>query len=75
MDIQTIFEKALADIQPMLESADRSIRIAEASDDSCVIELTGFCDDCSCTENYTAGILEVFKEKVPTMKNIRFIHA
>lgn len=75
MEIKVILEKALEDIQPMLVSAGRSIRITEADDISCTIELTGFCGGCACTENYTSGIEEVLREKAPGIKDIRFIQA
>lgn len=70
-----IIESALADIRPMLAAAGRSIRIKEATENSCVIELAGFCGDCNCTQSYMEGIQELLNEKAPQITNIQFISA
>ncbi len=70
-----VIEAALRDIQPMLAAAGRSIAIRETSDTSCVIELTGFCGDCACSESYKHGIAELLREHAPQIVDIRFVEA
>lgn len=73
MELENVLKEALFDIEPMLRSAGRSIRLVEMNADSCTIELGGFCGGCACTENYTAGIEEIIRSKAPDVKDIRFI--
>lgn len=73
MHLEQTLKDALADIEPMLRSSGRSIRLTEVGDASCTIELAGFCGGCACTENYATGIEELLRAKAPEMKEIRFI--
>ncbi len=73
MDVKTVIESALTDVEPMLRAAGRSVNVTEASDDRCVIELKGFCGDCACSASYMEGIEEVVREKLPAMKDIQFV--
>lgn len=75
MDIKSLLETALFDIEPMLRAAGRSIAVKEASDDRCVIELKGFCGDCACSSSYMEGIEELVREKIPSIKDIQFVQA
>jgi Fe-S cluster biogenesis protein NfuA len=71
----SVIESALSDLQPMLAAAGRNIRIKESTDTSCVIELSGFCGDCACTQSYMEGIQELLNEKAPQITNIQFVTA
>lgn len=73
MELKVILEEALRDIEPMLRAGGRSIRLADVNESSCTIELSGFCGGCACTDNYTAGIEELLREKAPNVREIRFI--
>lgn len=75
MDIKSLVESALTDIEPMLRAAGRSVSVKEASDDRCVIELKGFCGDCACSGSYMEGIEEIVREKMPSVKEIQFVQS
>lgn len=76
MTLSEIIEFGFADMRPMLEAKGRSITVKNASDDSCVIELTGFCQGgCACTESYMGGIEELIREKAPSIKTIEFVQS
>ena len=70
-----IIEAALSDLKPMLAAAGRDIKIKEATESSCIIELSGFCGDCACTQSYMEGIQELLNEKAPQIVDIQFIQA
>lgn len=74
MDIKSLIESSLTDIEPMLRAAGRSVSVKEASDDRCVIELKGFCGDCACSGSYMEGIEEIVREKAPKAK-IEFLQS
>jgi Fe-S cluster biogenesis protein NfuA len=73
MDAHQALEQTLSDLKPMLDSAGRSIRVLEADDTSCKIELAGFCGDCACTASYAEGIQEILAEKAPQITKVRFV--
>lgn len=73
MDIKSLIESALMDIEPMLRAAGRSVTVKEAADDRCVIELQGFCGDCACSGSYMEGIEDLVREKMPSIKTIEFV--
>ncbi len=73
MNANEALQETLAGLKPMLDAAGRSIRIADASDTSCTIELAGFCGDCACTHSYIEGIQEILAEKTPELKEVKFI--
>lgn len=75
MEIKSLIESALVDIEPMLRAAGRSVSVKEASADRCVIELKGFCGDCACSGSYMEGIQELVQEKAPNIKDIEFIQS
>lgn len=72
MNPQELIERALEDVRPMLKSAGRGITVKQVTDDACVIELSGFCGDCACTDSYTEGITEIIREQAPQIKTIEF---
>ena len=73
MNIEALLQEVLTDIEPMLRAGGRSIRLIEANDQTCTIELSVFCGGCACTENYTAGIEERLRERAPSLREIHFI--
>jgi Fe-S cluster biogenesis protein NfuA len=74
-NVQTLLTDALADIKPMLAASGRAVAIKDVSDTRCVIELTGFCESCSCSESYKAGIEDLGRAYAPEMREIEFIQA
>lgn len=72
MNPQDLIEQALEDVRPMLKSAGRDIVVKDVTGDACVIELSGFCGDCACTDSYTEGIAEIIREQAPQIQNIQF---
>ena len=72
MNPQDLIEQALEDVRPMLKSAGRDIVVKDVTSDACVIELSGFCGECACTESYTDGIREIIQEQAPQIKHIQF---
>ena len=75
MELKSLIESALTDIEPMLRAAGRAVSVKEATDDRCVIELKGFCGDCACSGSYMEGIEELVREKMPNIKDIQFIQS
>jgi Fe-S cluster biogenesis protein NfuA len=75
MDPKSLIESALADVEPMLKAAGRSVTVTEASNDRCVVELKGFCGDCACSGSYMEGIEDLVREKIPSIKNIEFVQS
>jgi Fe-S cluster biogenesis protein NfuA len=75
MDPKSLIESALADVEPMLKAAGRSVTVTEASNDRCVVELKGFCGDCACSTSYMEGIEDIVREKLPSIKNIEFVQS
>lgn len=75
MDVTSLIESALTDVEPMLRAAGRSIAVKEANNERCVIELKGFCGDCACSSSYMEGIEELVREKIPSIKEIEFVQA
>ncbi len=73
MNAHDALKETLTDLKPMLDAAGRSIRVLEAGETSCKIELAGFCGDCACTASYVEGIQEILAEKAPQIKDIEFI--
>lgn len=73
--IQRLLTDALAGIKPMLAASGRAVLVKDVSETRCVIELTGFCDGCSCSESYKEGIQDLVREHAPEIKEIEFIHA
>lgn len=73
MNVSSLIESALTDVEPMLRAAGRSIAVKEASNERCVIELKGFCGDCACSSSYMEGIEELVREKIPSMKQVEFV--
>jgi Fe-S cluster biogenesis protein NfuA len=73
MTIQETLDLALRDIQPMLTAAGRSVRLKEASETACVIELAGFCGDCACSSSYMEGIETMIRERAPEVTLIEFV--
>ena len=74
-NVQTLLTDALADIKPMLAASGRAVAIKDVSADRCVIELTGFCEGCSCSESYKEGIQDLVREHAPELKEIEFTQA
>ena len=74
-DIQTVLTDALTVIKPLLAASGRSVSVKDVSEDRCVIELSGFCDGCSCSESYKEGIQDLVREHAPHIKEIEFIKA
>lgn len=73
MNTKELIEQSLEDIGPMLQAAGRSIQVKEVTDNACVIEMSGFCGDCACTESYQEGIQEILQTKAPQIESIQFI--
>lgn len=74
-DVQILLTDALAGIKPLLAASGRAVLIKEVSSDRCVIELSGFCEGCSCSESYKEGIQDLVREHAPEIKEVEFIHA
>lgn len=74
-DVQMLLTDALAGIKPLLAASGRTVSVREVSADRCVIELSGFCEGCSCSESYKEGIQDLVREHAPEIKEIEFINA
>lgn len=71
--MQELLQEALVGIQPLLTASGRTVHIKDVSDARCVIELSGFCDGCACSESYKEGISDLIRERAPSIKDIEFI--
>lgn len=74
-DLQTVLTEALMGIKPLLAASGRAVAVKEVTSDRCVIELSGFCEGCSCSESYKEGIQDLVREHAPNIKEIEFIQA
>mgnify|MGYP003452811224 FL=1 len=74
-DLHVVLNEALAGIQPILTASGRAVHLKEVSDTRCVVELTGFCGDCACSDSYKEGIAELIRERSPGVSDVQFIQA
>ena len=63
----------LAQLKPVLASANRAIEIVEWNTPKAVIKVTGFCGGCDCAGSYMDGMRDLVAEYCPEMTEIVFI--
>lgn len=74
-ELHAALNEALVGIQPILTAGGRAVHLKEVSDERCVVELSGFCGDCACSDSYKEGIEDLIRERAPGIKEIQFIQS
>ncbi len=69
--VREAVEEILKDIRPLLKGAGRDIAVVEATENSAMLRLEGFCSGCACGESYRDGLREMFAAKIPGL-TVRF---
>jgi Fe-S cluster biogenesis protein NfuA len=73
-DLKTQVKKALAEIEPMIASHGGEVKVIEAKDGKVTIKAGGACVGCPMAQaTFGAGMEELIKEKVPAVKEVKFV--